>query len=99
MQLQFDLRKNSSQEPTPRTGDRLPERKWQDAEVLSQGQLIEHIMEINPGASLEFLSEFSATELSQYLNHLLWLEQPRTGEAAWVRPGDSPAVLARTRTY
>jgi len=56
-------------------------------------------MEINPGASLDFLADFGADELAQYLDHLLWLEQPITAHAVWVRPADSPAVLARTRTY
>lgn len=99
MQLLFDQLKKRTTAPAPTREDRLLECRWQDAEVLSQGQLIEHIMDINPSANLDFLSAFTASELNQYLNHLLWLEQPRTGEAVWIRPGDSPAVLARTRTY
>ena len=60
---------------------------------------MEQILEFNPSATLEFLSEFSDQDLSNYLNHLLWLQQPRTGQARWIRPGDSPAVMARSRDY
>ncbi|RMH13419.1 MAG: hypothetical protein D6695_03990 [Planctomycetota bacterium] len=78
---------------------RPPQRRWEDTDVLSRGQLIEQILLLNPTASLEFLADFSVHELSQYLNHLLWLEQPRTGEARWSRPGDSPAIMSRSRDY
>ncbi|KAA0216621.1 MAG: hypothetical protein DYG94_09105 [Leptolyngbya sp. PLA3] len=74
-------------------------RRWEDTDVLSKGQLIEQILVLNPGATLEFLADFSVNELSQYLNHLLWLQQPRTGGAWWARPGDSPAVVVRDRNY
>lgn len=74
-------------------------RRWEDTDILSKGQLIEQILMLNPGATLEFLADFSVNELSQYLNHLLWLQQPRTGGARWTRPGDSPAVVARDRDY
>lgn len=96
MQLRLDQLQNRTTPPEP---IRQPIKRWEDTEVLSRGQLMEQIMEINPGASLDFLADFGADELAQYLDHLLWLEQPRTAHAVWVRPADSPAVLARTRTY
>jgi hypothetical protein len=96
MQMRFDQLPKA---PEPGKPAACASRRWEDTEILSRGQLIESILELNPGASLEFLGAFGADELSQYLNHLLWLQQPRTRAAVWVRPGDSPAVLARTRTY
>lgn len=99
MQLRFDHVLRRSEPELDVAEIRQASKRWEDTEVLSRGQLIEQILELNPGASLEFLEGFGADELSQYLNHLLWLQQPRTRAAVWVRPGDSPAVLARTRTF
>ncbi|MBX3322809.1 MAG: hypothetical protein KF757_07440 [Phycisphaeraceae bacterium] len=79
--------------------ERHPPLAWESTEGLSRSAIVEQILEINITASLEFLSEFSDQDLSNYLNHLLWLQQPRTGQARWIRPGDSPAVMARSRDY
>ncbi len=79
--------------------ERDPPLAWESTSGLSRSAIVEQILEINNTASLEFLSEFSDQDLSNYLNHLLWLQQPRTGQARWVRPGDSPAVMARSRDY
>lgn len=87
-----------AESPPEESRDRVTKR-WEDTDILSKGQLIEQILSLNAGATLEFLADFSVNELSQYLNHLLWLQQPRTGGARWTRPGDSPAVVARDRDY
>lgn len=99
MQLRFDQLSARTKTPEPGIAELRASRRWEDTEILSRGQLIEQILEHNPGASIEFLGDFGAGELHQYLNHLLWLQQPRSRAAVWVRPGDSPAVLARTRIY
>lgn len=102
MQLQFAALKRIAIEPLDPAPERMSSpatRRWEDTDVLSKGQLIEQILLINPGATLEFLADFSVSELSQYLNHLLWLQQPRSGQARWARAGDTPAVVARTRDF
>lgn len=103
MQLQFAMFRKDAPEAEesalvdPR--NRAATRRWEDTDVLSKGQLIEQILLLNPGATLEFLADFSVSELSQYLNHLLWLQQPRSGQARWTRPGETPAVVARSRAF
>ncbi|MDX2018325.1 MAG: hypothetical protein SFY95_11900 [Planctomycetota bacterium] len=73
------------------------------------GTLIERIMELNPSASVHFLSRFNETSLREYLEHLLLQRElaPRTGEATlptdpvvmvtrrWVRPSGRPGILSR----
>jgi hypothetical protein len=73
------------------------------------GTLIERIMELNPSASVHFLSRFNDRSLREYLEHLLLQRElePRTGEATlstdpvvmvtrrWVRPIGRPGILSR----
>ncbi|GAB4382770.1 MAG: hypothetical protein Kow0022_01020 [Phycisphaerales bacterium] len=103
MQLQFAMFRRDVAEAEQPTLDerksRASTRRWEDTDVLSKGQLIEQILLLNPGATSEFLADFSVSELSQYLNHLLWLQQPRSGQARWTRPGETPAVVARSRVF
>lgn len=62
---------------------------------LSREHLIDGIIAMNPTATVTFLSRFSDTDLRGYLDHLLSAQEPRGRSAAWVRPGDSPAILVR----
>lgn len=62
---------------------------------LSREHLIDGIIAINPTATVAFLSRFADTALRGYLDHLLSAQEPRGRSAAWVRPGDSPAIVVR----
>lgn len=64
---------------------------------MSKQQLIEAIREHNRSASDDFLIGFDEAALSNYLNHLQYKIGPRSGAAAWVRTGETPAVVTRQR--
>lgn len=68
-------------------------------EPLTREQLIDRIIEINPSATTTFLSAFEHSSLARYLDHLAAAEAPRGRDARWVRPGDTPAILARTSRF
>lgn len=56
---------------------------------------IDAIVHINPTAVPEFLEQFRDSQLATYLRHLEAARRPRGRDAAWPRPGDSPAVMGR----
>jgi hypothetical protein len=62
---------------------------------LTREQVVDRIITINPTASVSFLGRFTDRSLGMYLDHLLAALRPRGREARWMRPGDSPAILAR----
>lgn len=62
---------------------------------MSKQQLIEAIREHNRSATNDFLICFNESALTNYLNHLRYKVEPRTGEACWVRPAETPAVVTR----
>ncbi|MFK7961118.1 MAG: hypothetical protein AB8G96_11400 [Phycisphaerales bacterium] len=64
--------------------------------MLSLDQLIDHVMELNPTASREFLARFDRREVQEYLEHLQLTTEPRGSHSAWVRPDGSRAVITRT---
>ena len=64
---------------------------------LTREQVVDRIITINPTATTTFLDRFSEASLGQYLDHLLATSGPRGRYARWLRPGDSPAILARER--
>lgn len=64
---------------------------------MSKRQLIDKIRDMNPTANIEFLVEFNESALKSYLHHLRYLRHPRGGRRFWVRYGETPAVVTRTR--
>ena len=60
-------------------------------------QLIDEIREHNRTASMEFLADFNEPALHHYLIHLKHMSMPRSRRAAWVRPGETSAVVTRHR--
>ncbi len=59
--------------------------------------LISRVQSLNPTASREFLVTFRPQALELYLDHLACaLVQPRS-ETRWIRPGDTPAIVVRSR--
>lgn len=55
---------------------------------------ITRIIDLNPSATAEFLSQFSTEQLGLYLEHLLSVQGPRGRESGWTRRGDTPAIVA-----
>ena len=54
--------------------------------------LIDAIRSLNPTASATWLDRFDACFLRSYLDHLLLATGPRG--TSWVRPNDTPAMMA-----
>lgn len=74
-----------------------PDERGDSASGLTTAQLIDRIVTLNPSATSEFLSQFSARSLGRYLAHLTAAQEPRGREARWTRPGDSPAIVSARR--
>jgi hypothetical protein len=64
---------------------------------MSKQQLIEAIREHNRSASDDFLVSFDETALTNYLNHLQFKTSPRGVNSRWIRTGETPAVVSRSR--
>jgi hypothetical protein len=62
---------------------------------LSPTQLIAQILDVNPSATRTYLSQFTARELKNYLDHLDAMQRPRGPQSRWIRRGDSRAIVAR----
>jgi hypothetical protein len=67
--------------------------------VLSKGQIIEGIQLINRSARRDWLSAFDRGTLLQYLEHLQRTLEPRGAHSAWVRCGETPAVVTRRPAF
>ena len=52
---------------------------------MEKRQLIEEIREFNPTAQAQFLEQFDAEALEQYLKHLRAAEEKRVHIHGWVR--------------
>ena len=61
--------------------------------MLSQDRLIDLIRELNPSSKREWLSQFKSEKLRQYLDHLEYMQEPRSRRSHWTRPGDTPAIV------
>ncbi len=84
----------SNTETWPRAGDAPGGRQ---SPSLAREQLLERIIELNPTAEVTFLDSFSTPTLRRYLDRLLGALGPREPSPTWQRPGDTPAITARTR--
>ncbi|QYU69196.1 hypothetical protein J4558_03365 [Leptolyngbya sp. 15MV] len=60
---------------------------------LTREQVVDRIIEINPSATVAFLSRFEERPLRAYLDHLIVGKAPRGPASVWIRPGDSPAIV------
>ena len=63
-------------------------------QALSRAQLLDRIQFHNPTATADFLGRFPDTDLRTYLDHLVVAAGPRLERRCWLRPGDSPAIMA-----
>ncbi len=79
-------RTRATEAPQPLLGADSPE----------QSRLMNQILELNPSASLEFLSQFSPGALNDYLDHLTSSSLPRGRLARRARPENTPGVTVRT---
>lgn len=62
---------------------------------LSREQIVDRIIQINRTATMAFLSRFSDASLRDYLRHLSVADVPRGAGSAWVRTGETPAIVGR----
>lgn len=60
---------------------------------MTTPQLIERILDLNPGATAQYLATFSRDNLRDYLDHLHSSSGPRGSR--WIRRGDSPGIVGR----
>ena len=63
--------------------------------MLTKPQLIDSIQQLNPSARAEWLGQFSAEDLREYLDHLQHGFEPRCGASAWQRRGTTAAAGQR----
>jgi hypothetical protein len=54
--------------------------------------LIDQVLELNPGATADFLGTFSERALEQYAQHLRICADRRGRDTAWVRESGRPAI-------
>lgn len=65
--------------------------------MLTKAQLIDSVIELNPGAHRAWLSQFSTDSVRDYLDRLRFAASPRGAESAWRRrTPDSELVLDET---
>jgi hypothetical protein len=62
--------------------------------MLNKQQIIDRIREVNRSAAAEWLARFTDAQLRTYLEHLQLTLEPRGRSSRWLRPGDSPPVVA-----
>jgi hypothetical protein len=60
-----------------------------------RARLMDLICSVNPTATRSFLERFNDRALRLYRDHLEAAARPRGRGAAWVRPGETPAVMVR----
>jgi hypothetical protein len=63
--------------------------------MLSKSQIISAIQQVNCSARSEWLGLFDIHALRLYLDHLQLTLEPRGRTSAWIRPGDTPALVTR----
>ena len=63
--------------------------------TMNKSQVIAAIQQINPTAKANWLDHFETTALRRYLDHLQLTLEPRGVQSAWIRPGETPAVVWR----
>ncbi len=61
--------------------------------ALSRDQVVDRILARNPGVGRAYLARFGDEDLRAYLEHLEIVDAPR--RSAWIRRGDSPAIMTR----
>jgi hypothetical protein len=78
-----------------RPAERSPEIRRMDASIerLEREEVVEAILELNPGSTRSWLEEFATEELRNYLAHLDHALQPRG--RSWHRPAGVPAAVHR----
>jgi hypothetical protein len=72
-----------------------PSISEEDHHPRSRAYLVSQILELNPTATIEFLSSFSEDSLREYLDHLHSAHEPRGGASRWIRREGRCAVVWR----
>lgn len=66
-----------------------------EAPRLSRAQLMTRIIDLNPTASIDYLTRFADDALRDYLDHVDTAKDPRRARIGWVRRNSVPAVAVR----
>lgn len=83
--------------PYTTRGSQAPHVSEEHVDRLSREQVIDEIIACNPSASADFLCVFSQDRLRLYLARLRSTQRARGRESRWLRPAESPAILAHER--
>lgn len=62
---------------------------------LSRAQVMTRIIELNPTASIDYLTRFDDEALADYLAHVDTASDPRRARVGWLRKDSVPAVAFR----
>ena len=62
---------------------------------LSRAQVMTRIIELNPTASIDYLTRFDDEALGDYLAHVDTASDPRRARVGWLRKDSVPAVAFR----
>lgn len=74
----------------------LNDDRWRTSpEREARARLFDEIIAHNPGATLEFLDEFSTEDLTDYLDHLRSTVTPRGRLARWSPKRQTPGICCR----
>ena len=97
--VELEHESTGSGAPSPSTPEFSPAAAAETTGVarLTREQVIDEIITHNPSAGAEFLDGFSEPRLRIYLTRLRSPRRGRGRDTRWLRPGDSPAIVARER--
>jgi len=65
--------------------------------LTQRARLVEELLQLNPTATVEFLSRFDDAALIQYKAHLEASREPRGRDARWARPDGASVTGWRIR--
>lgn len=77
------------------TSEPLESRSNLNDPRLTREQVLSQIVELNPGASADFLARFRDEALQEYLQRLNLRRDFARGPSPWIRHTSAPAIVFR----